>query len=126
MTLVAWSAAIAVLLPGINLLMMTIPCALTLLFPAWFKPGEARTAGIEATGLRVLMLLGQLLVLLLGLILPAIFGAGTGLALQLTGHGLNVAILAGAITAAIALTIEASWGVLWLGALFEKYDLNEQ
>jgi len=126
MTVGAWSIAIAVLLPGINLLMMTIPCALTLLFPAWFKPGEGRAAGIEATGLRVLMMLGQLLVLLLGLILPSIFGFGTGLALHLTGNGMNVAILSGAITAAVALTIEASWGVLWLGALFEKYDLNEQ
>jgi hypothetical protein len=121
-----WSAGVALLLPAANLLLVLIPCVLTLLLPAWFKPGEQRTTGIEATGLRILMMLGQLLVLLLALILPAILGFGAGMALRQIAGDLNVAVLSGAAVGAVALSIEASWGLLWLGTLFERFDLNDE
>ena len=115
------ACAIALLAPAINLTLMIIPTAATLLFPAWFKSGENVTPGLEMMGIRLIMVLGQFLALLLALVPAAILGAAAWMAAQMLGPSLW-APLAGAIAAAIALGVEAGLGVVWLGWIFDRYD----
>src|SRR4029077_7045167 len=61
----------ALLLPPLNLMLLLIPNAGVLLFPAWFQTGKEGPQGIEATGQRLIMLLGQLVVVVVTLI-PAV------------------------------------------------------
>ena len=115
------ACAIALLAPAINLTLMIIPTAATLLFPAWFKSGEAVTPGLEMMGIRLIMVLGQFLALLLALIPAAILGAAAWMAAQMLGPAVW-APLAGAFAAAITLGVEAGLGVVWLGGIFDRYD----
>lgn len=115
------ACAIALLTPAINLTLMIIPTAATLLFPAWFKSGEAAAPGLETGGLRIIMVFGQFIVLLVALIPAAILGATAWMSAQMLGASL-FAPLAGAIAAAITLGVEACLGVVWLGWLFDGYD----
>ena len=115
------ACAIALLTPAINLTLMIIPTATTLLFPAWFKSGEAATPGLEMMGIRIIMVFGQFIVLILALIPAAILGATAWMSAALLGASL-FAPLAGAIAAALALGVEACLGVVWLGRLFDRFD----
>ena len=115
------ASAIALLTPAINLTMMIIPTAATLLFPAWFKSGENVTPSLEMMGIRLIMVLGQFLALLLALVPAAILGAAAWMAAALVGPALW-APLAGAIAAALTLGVEAGVGVVWLGRIFDGYD----
>ncbi len=115
------ACAIALLTPAINLTLMLIPTAATLLFPAWFKPSEVATPGLEMMGIRIVMVAGQFLVLLLALIPAAILGAAAWMSAAMLGASL-FAPLAGATAAAITLGVEACLGVVWLGRIFDHFD----
>ena len=67
---VAFSAAIV--LPALNLVTMTIPNAAVLLFPGWFQTGKEGPQGIEATGQRLFLALGQFFVFIVALVPAAI------------------------------------------------------
>ena len=118
------ACAIALLTPAINLTLMIIPTAATLLFPAWFKSGEAVTPGLEMMGIRIIMVLGQFIVLLLALIPAAILGAAAWMSSQMLGASL-FAPLIGALAAAITLGVEACLGVVWLGGIFDRFDPSD-
>jgi len=68
----ALGLGIAVISPMLNLLTLQIPNAAVLLFPAWFQTGKEGPQGIEATGQRIIFMLGQLIVFLLALIPAAL------------------------------------------------------
>ena len=119
------ACAIALLVPAINLTLMIIPTAATLLFPAWFKSGEAVTPGLETMGLRIITALGQLLALLLALIPAAILGGVAWMSAEMLGAS-AIAIFAGAGVATITLSIEASMGVVLLGRVFDGFDPSEE
>ena len=119
------ACAIALLVPAINLTLMIIPTAATLLFPAWFKSGEAVTPGLETMGLRIITALGQLLALLLALIPAAILGGVAWMSAEMLGAS-GIAIFAGAGVATITLSIEASMGVVLLGRVFDGFDPSEE
>ncbi len=112
--------AIALLVPAINLTLMIIPTAATLLFPAWFKSGEAVTPGLETMGLRIIMALGQLL----ALVPAAILGGVAWMSAEMLAAS-GAAIFAGAGVASITLGIEACMGVVWLGRIFDDFDPSE-
>ncbi len=115
---------VAMLTPAINLTLMIIPTAATLLFPAWFKPGEAVSGGMETMGLRIIMALGQFLALGLALAPAAILGGVAWMSAHLlaaTAWG----PLAGTAIAALTLAVEAGMGVVWLGRLFDRFDPSE-
>ena len=57
----------AIVLPLLDLILLLIPNAAVLIFPAWFQV-SADARGIEATGQRLVFMLGQLMVFALALI----------------------------------------------------------
>ena len=68
-------AGAALVLPLLNLIILQIPNAAVVLFPAWFQAGKDRSGGIEVTGQRIISMLAQLLVFIIALI-PASLGFG--------------------------------------------------
>lgn len=119
------SFAAAINFPFFNVISLLIPNAAVLMFPAWFQLGKTGPQGIEATGQRIIFLLGQLVVLVITLI-PAglIFWGIFMLAYFLAGTG--VAIPLAALASAIILACEAALGVKFLGTLFERFDLSAE
>jgi hypothetical protein len=120
----AWSIGLSagILLPLLNLIILQIPNAAVLLFPAWFQLGKDAAHGIEATGQRLIFLLGQLLLLIVCLI-PAGLMFALGFFMAQWAIGLNTALLAGAAGAAIMLGVEGAVGFVVLGKLFERLDV---
>lgn len=113
------------LLPMLNLLVMQIPNAAVLLFPAWFQTGKDAPQGVEATGQRLILIFAQMLAFLIALI-PAvgIFALLFFLVKMLAGPILAIPMAAAA--AAVVLAVEAGCGVLLLGKLFERFDVSEE
>ncbi len=117
-----FAGGLALLLPMFNLAMSILPSAATLLFPGWFKPQETGAPGIENTGIRLIMGIGQLLAIVIAL-LPAIFLGGCAwFAVGKWTHLLEWQIAFTAATALIVLSIEAALGIAWLGDLYDRYD----
>jgi ABC-2 type transport system permease protein len=110
--------------PALNLLWIQIPNAAVLFFPGWFRTNETQQ-GMEFTGQRLIMMLGQGLLLTVSL-LPA--AGAFALVLFLAGMALNleVGILLGSMLAAVVLAVEAGAGVVYLGRMFERLDLSEE
>ncbi len=121
----AGAAVGALLLPGLNFLLASIPCAGTLLFPAWIRPGTAGSAGIETIGLGILLLLGQLLALVLALVPVSLAGFLVWLAVKWFA-GVAAAALAAGLAAALTLLGEAALGLVLLGWLFARFDPSEE
>jgi hypothetical protein len=115
----------AVLVPTLNLIILLIPNAAVLLFPAWFLPGKEGAQGIEATGQRIIFMLGQLLVFLLTLI-PASIGFLVVFLLIRALLGLTLAIPLASIMATIVLAAEGALGLMLLGHFFDRFDLSSE
>lgn len=115
----------AVLLPMLNLILLQIPNAAVLLFPAWFLPGKESAQGIEATGQRIIFMLGQLLVFCLTL-LPAVLGFSLVLFVTKLLVGLTLAIPLASFAAALVLAVEAAFGLVLLGQIFERFDVSSE
>jgi ABC-2 type transport system permease protein len=117
--------AAAALSPVLCGLMMCVPFAGMLLFPAWLVgiPGESR-GGIEMMGQRLIFLAGYVLVLLLALLPAALSSALAFFATQWLG-GASAVALALAAAVALALLI-AEWllVVAWLGRRVDRLDLS--
>jgi hypothetical protein len=111
---------VLVCLPAVNLLGMLIQNGAALLFPAWVRLGSGRTAGVEALGQNILMMIAFVAVLSLTLLLPLALGAGGFLLLR---SWMEDWALAPAL-ALVLLTIglESALGVDWLGRVFEHTD----
>ena len=121
----AFGIGAAVLLPALNGVSLLIPNATALLFPAWFHIGKDAPHGIEATGQRLVYILGQMLVLLLSVIPAAIaFAAAFFPVSMLLGWQATVPIACA--TAAAALGAEIFVGVRLLGRAFEKFDVSAE
>jgi ABC-2 type transport system permease protein len=113
------------LLPLVDLLTLQIPNAAVLFLPGWFQSGKDAPHGIEATGQRLILLLGQLLVL--GVCLaPATAAFLLVFVVSKSILGMGVALVLGALTCAMALAFEAALGFLLLGWLFERLDLSQE
>jgi ABC-2 type transport system permease protein len=107
-------------LPAINLLGMLIQNGAALLFPAWVRLGSGRTAGVEALGQNLLMMIAFTAVLVATLILPVAVGGGGFLLLR--GPLDNWAGLPGLAVGLVVAGFEAALMVEWLGRLFERID----
>jgi hypothetical protein len=115
----------AILLPVLDVLLLLIPNAAVLLFPSWIQTGKDSPRGIEATGQRLIFALGQLLVLLLAL-LPAA-GAFVGVFFLLNfAFGPAAAVPLASLAATIILAVEAGFGMMLLGKLFDRFDVTEE
>jgi hypothetical protein len=121
----AFGVAAAMVVPMLNLVSLLIPNAAVLLFPAWFQTGRDAPHGIEATGQRLIFVIGQFLVFVVSLIPAGVaFLAVYWGAVLLTG--LVVAVPLAALAATVALAVEAGLGIRLLGRLFEKFDLSAE
>jgi hypothetical protein len=123
--LLAVALGAAVLLPVLDVLLLLIPNAAVLLFPSWIQTGKDSPRGIEAIGQRLIFALGQLLVLALALLPAAIAFVGVFFLLKLA-LGYAAAVPFAALVAAIILAVEAGFGVMLLGRLFERFDVSEE
>jgi hypothetical protein len=115
----------AFLLPVLDLLVLLIPNAAVLLFPSWIQTGKDSPRGIEATGQRLIFAVGQLFVLLLALLPAAIAFTGVFFLMKLA-LGYAAAVPFAALVATIILAVEAGFGVMLLGRLFERFDVSEE
>jgi ABC-2 type transport system permease protein len=112
----------AIVLPLLNLITLQIPNGAVLLFPGWFQAGKEGAHGIEATGQRLIFLLGSVFVFILALVPAAIVFAVAFLLLKLI-FSLLLALPVASIAAAAVLAIEAALGMRLLGWLFERFDV---
>jgi hypothetical protein len=115
----------AVLIPVLNLITLQVPNAAVLLFPAWFQASKEGAQGIEATGQRLIFLLGQLLAFALTL-LPAAIVFLVVFFLGQFALGLAAAVPLASLAAAVVLTGEAALGLMLLGWLFERFDVSAE
>ena len=115
----------AMVLPVLDVILLLIPNAAVLLFPAWIQTGKDSPRGIEVTGQRLVMALAQLLVLLLTLVPAAVAAAAAFVPLNMI-EGPRTAVLAASVVGTIVLTVEAGLGVMLLGKLFERFDVSEE
>ena len=115
----------AVLLPVLDVLLLLIPNAAVLLFPSWIQTGKDSPRGIEATGQRLIFALGQMLALLLALVPAAAAFTGIFFLLQFA-LGPAAAVPFASLAAAVVVAVEAGFGVVLLGKLFERFDVTEE
>jgi ABC-2 type transport system permease protein len=121
----AIGAGAALVVPVLNLIILQIPNAAVLLFPAWIQMGKDRAHGIELTGQRIIAIFGQLLVFVLTLI-PAVVAFGAVFFASKLMFGQTVAIFTASVAAALILAAEAALGVVLLGRLFERFDVSSE
>jgi hypothetical protein len=121
----AIASAAALVLPMLNMISFLIPNAAVLLFPAWFQSGQDATAGLEATGQRLIFALGQFFVFIVALV-PA--GLVSALVFFLVQMALPwpLAVPIAAVPAMLVLGAEAAVGIGMLGKVFEKFDLSSE
>jgi hypothetical protein len=115
----------ALVLPVLDVILLLIPNAAVLLFPAWIQTGKDSPRGVEVTGQRLVMALAQLLVLLLTLVPAAVAFASVFFLLNIA-VGPRVAVLAASVVGTIVLAVEAGLGVMLLGKLFERFNVSEE
>ena len=113
----------ALVIPILNLILLQIPNAAALAFPAWFLSAKGGGQGIEATGQRLIFVLGQLLAFIVALIPAAALFAGIFFLVKML-LGTAVAIPLASIAAAIVLAAEAGLGIVLLGWLFDRFDVS--
>jgi hypothetical protein len=109
----------------LDLIVLQIPNATALAFPAWFQTAKGGAQGIEATGQRLIFMLGQMIVLLVALIPAAALFTGVFFLVKWL-LGTTLAIPLASIAAAIVLAVEASLGVMLLGWLFDRFDVSAE
>lgn len=115
----------ALILPVLNTIILQIPNAAVVLFPAWFQTGKDRAQGIEVTGQRIIAIFAQLVGFILLLIPAAIVSALVFyVAWKLLDR--NLAILLASCAASLILAAEAAVGIALLGRLFERFDLSAE
>lgn len=115
---------IALVLPPLSGLLLSIPFAATLFFPAWAEIRGPRGGGIEVMGQRLIFFAGYLLVLLVAL-LPAVLCGGLAAFIVHWLAGLVAAIVTAALIASLVLGAEFAAVVWWLGDRFEHFDLSQ-
>ncbi len=122
-TAVAGALGAALLIPPLCGLLLCLPFAGLLLFPAW--TGGGRGGGVEVMGQRMIFFGGYLLVLAVTL-LPALLLGGLVGAVAYWLAGPVGALLTGAPVAAAVLAVELMIAVRWLGRRIERYDLSRE
>ena len=120
------SLGIALVLPPLTGLMLSIPFAATLYFPAWIENSATRSSGgVEVMGQRLIFFAGYVIVLLVAL-LPAALCGGLAAFIVHWLAGTLAAIVATAVVASVIIGAEFAALVWWLGERFERFDLSRE
>jgi hypothetical protein len=116
------AAAIAVAIPAVLLVLVLVQNAAVLLLPAWMATGQQRTAGLEAMGQRIVVMMGTMVALLIALVPASIVGGGAFVLAGLAGLSTPAAALAGAVFGSATIGAEGVLAVYLLGGVFERFD----
>jgi hypothetical protein len=116
--------ALAIMAPALNVLSFIIPNASVLLLPAWFQTDKSMPHGIEAMGQRIVLLLGQMLMLLIaalpaGLVFTLILLLGEWVA------GWWIAAPLAGLAATAVVLVEVAVALVLMGRWFEQLDVSE-
>lgn len=122
----AIGCGVAMLVPALNLISLLIPNAAVLLFPAWFQAGKDAPQGIEATGQRLIFVLGQFLAFALSLLPAGVAFTGVFFLIAKLFGAPVVAVPVASLGATLVLGLEAALGLWLLGKLFERFDLSAE
>lgn len=123
--IVVAAIALALLAPPLFALMLCVPFAGMLVFPAWIVAPGSSGRGIEVMGQRLVFMLGYLFVVLLAAI-PAALLAGIGYLLGNWLGGLAAAMLAAAIGACAVFAFELACALRLLGRRIDRFDLSQE
>lgn len=119
---------VALVVPPLIGLLLCLPYAGVLYFPAWAaasSPAAGGSGGIELLGQRLIFMLGYLVVLAVAL-LPA---AGAGSLVFFIAHALIgkiTAFVLTTLTVSAILGLELAGCIWWLGGKLERFDLSTE
>ncbi|MBC7656390.1 MAG: hypothetical protein H7147_04355 [Frankiaceae bacterium] len=118
------SGAIGIALVNLPLcgLMLCLPFAGMLVFPAWLVSPGGREAGVEVMGQR-LIFFGVYIVTMAIALLPASIAGGIAYLLVNLVAPVAAALLVGAVFAAAVLAVEFAGAVWWLGSRVDRIDV---
>lgn len=119
------AVGIALIAPPLCGLMLCVPFAGVLYFPAWSEAAGSRSAGVEVMGQRMIFFGGYLLTLLL-VLLPVALLAGIAFLATRWLAGVPVALVLTTVVACAVLAAELAAAVLWLGGRVERIDLSQE
>jgi multisubunit Na+/H+ antiporter MnhB subunit len=119
------SLGIALILPPLTGLMLSIPFAATLYFPAWIDNSAARGGGIEVMGQRLIFFAGYIVVLLIAL-LPAVLCGALAAFIVHWLVGMVSAVFVSTVVGSIIFGAEFAALIWWLGERFEQFDLSSE
>ncbi|GAA5003384.1 hypothetical protein FNZ56_08095 [Pseudoluteimonas lycopersici] len=123
--LVAGALALALVAPPLFGLMLCVPFAGMLYFPAWIVAPGSGGRGVEVMGQRMVFMLGYLLAVLLAALPAAVLG-GIGFLLGNWIGGTLVAMPAAAVGACAVFAFELACAVRLLGRRIERFDLSQE
>jgi hypothetical protein len=119
------AAAVALIAPPLCGLILCVPFAGLLFFPAWSATMASRQAGIEVAGQRMIFVAAYLLAMAVALIPAVVLGGIVFLLGRWLGTFLIGAVLA-TLTASAVLVVETIMVVWWLGERVERFDLSSE
>ena len=119
---VVGALGIFLIAPPLCGLMLCIPYAGVLFFPAWADASGAGGGGVEVMGQRLIFFAGYLVVLVLALIPAAGLGA-IGFIIGQWLTGVPLALVLAALIAGAVLAAELAAAVWWLGERLERFDV---
>jgi hypothetical protein len=122
---VAGAIAMALVAPPLFGLMLCVPFAGMLVFPAWIVAPGSGGRGIEVMGQRMVFMLGYLFTVLLAAIPAALLG-GLGFLLGNWLVGMVAAILAAAAGTWAVFAFELAVAVRLLGRRIDRFDLSQE
>jgi hypothetical protein len=119
------AVGMALLVPPLCGLMLCVPFAGTLYFPAWIAPPKGGGRGVEVMGQRMIFMAGYMLTLIVVAIPAAVVG-GLGFLLANWVAGMAAGLLAGAACACAVLALELHWAVGLLGRRIDRFDVSQE
>jgi hypothetical protein len=122
---VAAAIGIAVVAPPLFGLMLSVPFAGMLYFPAWIVAPGSSGRGIEVMGQRMVFMLGYLCTVLLAAFPAALLG-GIGLLAGRWLGGWNAGILLASCCACVVLAVELAVWLRLLGRRIDGFDLSQE
>jgi hypothetical protein len=108
--------------PALSLGGVLVQNAAAVLVPGWVSAGRERTGGPEAMGMRMLVLLGNLIALSVAAIPAAMTGGAAGVVLW--GFISWAALPIASAIATLTIAIEAAVAIALLGRAFDRYDVS--
>ena len=121
----ATALGVALVSPLLCALMLCVPFAGLLLFPAWATAFGARGGGFEVVGQRMIFMFGYILALLVALVPPVLLAGGSFALGYWLGTPL-VAVLLATVVALAALAVEYGAALLWLGGRVDRFDVSQE